>query len=59
MESQARMLKRNLRRRGLEQSETKSKSRKTMSGPTFVFKLKEDDIQSDLQAMRIVSSTAQ
>ncbi|KAI9496927.1 Sds3-like-domain-containing protein [Zychaea mexicana] len=53
MESQARMLKRTLRKRGLEQVDSKSIKRKQLSGPALVFRLKDHDLQSDFQAMQI------
>ncbi|KAI7847043.1 hypothetical protein BDC45DRAFT_36351 [Circinella umbellata] len=52
IESQAKS-RRQLRKRGLEQSENKSSKRKQLSGPALVFKLREDDLQSDLHAMQI------
>ncbi|KAI8967576.1 Sds3-like-domain-containing protein [Mycotypha africana] len=51
METQARMHKRNLRKRGAEHPENKSSKKKQMTGPALVIGLKEEDIVADLQAM--------
>ncbi|KAL1933924.1 hypothetical protein VTP01DRAFT_8014 [Rhizomucor pusillus] len=58
MESQARILKRNLRRRGLDHNDNKANKRKQLSDarPGLIFKLKEDDIQSDIEQMCIGTS---
>ncbi|KAG2213645.1 hypothetical protein INT46_000820 [Mucor plumbeus] len=52
LESQARLHKRNLRKREKEHPENKSSKKKQLTGPALVFKLKDDDILSDIQAMR-------
>lgn len=54
LESQARLHKRNLRKREKEHPENKSSKKKQLTGPALVFKLKDDDILSDIQAMRNV-----
>ncbi|KAK4511932.1 uncharacterized protein ATC70_003931 [Mucor velutinosus] len=52
LESQSRLHKRNLRKREKEHPENKSSKKKQLTGPALVFKLKDDDILSDIQAMR-------
>ncbi|OAC97648.1 hypothetical protein MUCCIDRAFT_186003 [Mucor lusitanicus CBS 277.49] len=52
LESQSRLHKRNLRKREKEHPESKSSKKKQLTGPALVFKLKDDDILSDIQAMR-------
>ncbi|KAI8358479.1 hypothetical protein EDC96DRAFT_241259 [Choanephora cucurbitarum] len=52
MDTQARLHKRNLRKRGPENPDSKSNKKKHLNGPSLVFKLKDDDILSDMQAMR-------
>lgn len=54
-DSQSRLHKRNLRKRGTENSDNKANKRKQTSGPALVFKLKEEDINTDIQAIRDVS----
>ncbi|KAI8371020.1 Sds3-like-domain-containing protein [Blakeslea trispora] len=54
MDTQARLHKRNLRKRGPENPDSKSNKKKHLNGPSLVFKLKDDDILSDMQAMRNV-----
>lgn len=54
LESQSRLHKRNLRKREKEHPESKSSKKKQLTGPALVFKLKDDDILSDIQAMRNV-----
>ncbi|KAG1152105.1 hypothetical protein G6F37_001901 [Rhizopus arrhizus] len=51
-DSQSRLHKRNLRKRGTENSDNKANKRKQTSGPALVFKLKEEDINTDIQAIR-------
>ncbi|KAI9358099.1 Sds3-like-domain-containing protein [Pilaira anomala] len=57
LESQSRLHKRNLRRRGPENSDNKTNKRKQMNGPALIFRLKDEDIHSDMQAMRSGLST--
>ncbi|OZJ02893.1 hypothetical protein BZG36_03808 [Bifiguratus adelaidae] len=45
-------LNRNLRKRGMESTETKTNKRKQVQGPAFVMTLKEEDIIMDLAAIR-------
>ncbi|KAI7898728.1 uncharacterized protein BX663DRAFT_564532 [Cokeromyces recurvatus] len=61
LDPQLRVHKRNLRKRGSDHAENKTNKKKQMTGPSLVFKLKEDDILSDLQLMRVglSSSSAQ
>lgn len=56
MESQARLNKRNLRKRGLDNADNKGNKRKQLTGPALVFKLRDEDILYDIQAMKHVSS---
>jgi hypothetical protein len=56
MESQARLNKRHLRKRGLDAADQKGNKRKQLTGPALVFKLRDEDINSDILAMRCVST---
>jgi hypothetical protein len=56
LETQNRMHKRNLRKRGPDHAENKSSKKKQLNGPVIVYKLKEEEILSDIQAMRNVST---
>lgn len=55
LETQNRMHKRNLRKRGPDHAENKSSKKKQLNGPVLVYRLKDDDILSDIQAMRNVN----
>ncbi|KAI8092466.1 Sds3-like-domain-containing protein [Halteromyces radiatus] len=52
MESQTRMNKRSLRKRGMDNGDNKLNKRKQVSGPTLIFRLKDEEVFDDLQAMR-------
>ncbi|RUS27220.1 Sds3-like protein [Jimgerdemannia flammicorona] len=52
IESQTRMHKRNLRKRGMEQNETKASKKRQLQAPPFTFGLKEEDLMNDLLVMR-------
>lgn len=52
LDTQSRLNRRNLRKRGTENPENKSNKKKQMNGPALVFKLKEDDLNSDMQDIR-------
>ncbi|KAI8071758.1 Sds3-like-domain-containing protein [Gongronella butleri] len=54
METQTRSNKRSLRKRGMETADGKSSNskRKQATGPTLMFRLKDDELLDDLQAMR-------
>ncbi|KAI8974458.1 Sds3-like-domain-containing protein [Pilobolus umbonatus] len=54
LESQSRLHKRNLRKRRPENLENKTNKRKQLNGPTLVLKLKEEDINADILAMKNV-----
>ncbi|CAO3621036.1 unnamed protein product [Cunninghamella blakesleeana] len=52
LETQTRMNKRSLRKRGMDNGDNKTNRRKQVSGPQLVFRLKEEEVYDDLQAMR-------
>ncbi|KAI9304472.1 Sds3-like-domain-containing protein [Cunninghamella echinulata] len=52
LETQTRMNKRSLRKRGMDNGDNKTNRRKQVSGPALVFRLKEEEVYDDLQAMR-------
>ncbi|KAI9481631.1 MAG: Sds3-like-domain-containing protein [Benjaminiella poitrasii] len=58
LDSQSRMHKRNLRKRGPDHAENKSNKKKQTTGPTMALRLKDDDILCDLQAMRAGSNSS-
>lgn len=51
-ESSSRLNKRTLRKRNNDQLETKSNKKKQTTGPVFNIKLKDEEIVSDLEAMK-------
>ncbi|KAI8333948.1 Sds3-like-domain-containing protein [Chlamydoabsidia padenii] len=52
LESHTRMNKRSLRKRGMENGDGKLNKRKQLSVPAIVFRLKDEEMYDDLQAMR-------
>ncbi|KAI9276373.1 Sds3-like-domain-containing protein [Sporodiniella umbellata] len=52
LDTQSRLNRRNLRKRGADTMESKANKKKQMNGPALVFKLKENDLNSDMQQIR-------